>query len=263
MLGLNAASVLAIIVLVLFVVLYFLFWSQIERGRRINLRPLLPLNRLRRMVQETVETGQKVHFSPGNGGLNGQAGTAEALSGLTTLSSVQQMAARTKGQIITTTNDALTNLLAADISSDEFDRAGRAADFKPEETRFITQQENLAYIAGVGSIISEEKVSGNVIIGRVGPEYLLVGDIANRRNLSQVVGTTQVETMPLMIASAGSENTLLGEEVFATPAYLNRQPALLASLRTQDMLRGLIILAILIGVVAATLGFNVGDLFIR
>jgi hypothetical protein len=153
--------------------------------------------------------------------------------------------------------------LAADISSDEFDRAGRSADFKPEETRFITQQENLAYIAGVGSIISEEKVSGNVIIGRVGPEYLLVGDIANRRNLSQVVGTTQVETMPLMIASAGSENTLLGEEVFATPAYLNRQPAYLASLRTQDMLRGLIILAVLLGVVAATLGFNVGDLFIR
>jgi hypothetical protein len=71
--------------------------------------------------------------------------------------------------------------------------------------------------------------------------------------------------MPLMLASAGPESTLLGEEIYAAPAYLSRRPALLASVRAQDALRMLIILAIILGVIAASTGLlpNIGDYFLR
>jgi hypothetical protein len=255
--------VIAIIVIVLFVVLFFVSWARIERSGAPLLRPLLPLSRLRRLVQETVESGAKVHFSIGNGGLEGQNGTAESLSGLTALSTVESVAARTKGRVTATSNDAMAYLISDSTAYSEYNTAGRAYDYKTAETRFVTQQQNIAYAAGVSSILKEPNVTGNAIIGRVGPEYLLVGDVANRRNIPQIAGTTQAEGMPLMIASAGKDNVLLGEEVYAAPAYLSRNPAQLASLRTQDIMRLIIIAVILVGIVLATLGLNVGNLFVR
>ncbi|NWJ44928.1 MAG: hypothetical protein HXX08_03530 [Chloroflexi bacterium] len=263
MAGLSGGTLLSIVIILVFVILYFYIWAQLERKRTVNLRPLTGLNRLRLMVQRTVETGSKVHFSVGNGGLEGEAGTAETLSGISALSSVQQVAARSKGNVITTTNDSITYLMAAATSDAEYVQAGRLQDYKPDQTRFITQQQSAAFAAGLASIIAEPNISGSALIGRIGPEYLLVGDTANRRDIPQVVGTTSTQAMPLAIASAGFENTLLGEEVYAAPAYLSRKPAQLASLQVQDLFRILIIIGILGGVVAATLGFNVGDLFLR
>jgi len=263
MADLSSGTLISIVIILAFVLLYFYSWAQLERKRAVNLRPLPCLNRLRLMVQRTVETGSKVHFSVGNGGLEGEAGTAETLSGISSLSSVQQVAARSKGSVITTTNDAITYLMADATSDAEYVQSGRLQDYKPEQTLFITQQQNAAYAAGLVSIIAEPNISGTALIGRIGPEYLLLGDMANRLDLPQVVGTTNTQAMPLAIASAGFENTLLGEEVYAAPAYLSRKPSQLASLQVQDVFRILIIIGILGGVVAATLGFNVGDLFLR
>jgi hypothetical protein len=263
MLGISSNIVISIIVIVVFLLLFFVSWSQIERGRKINLRPLQSLVRLRRLIQNTAENGTKVHYSPGNGSLSGKSGGAESLSGLTALSTVQTVAARSKGHVTTSTNDALSYLLAADVASNEYERVGRTSDYRPEDVRFVTQQENMAFSAGMASILSEPNVSGSAVIGHMGPEYLLVGDLANQKQITQIAGSTQAEALPIMIASAGFENVLLGEEVYAAPAYLDRQPAHLASLQAQDILRLLIIAGIIIGVVAATLGYNVGDLFLK
>ena len=53
---------------------------------------------------------------------------------------------------------------------------------------------------------------------------------------------------------AAVENPLIGEDLFAGGAYLGRKPAHIASLRAQDIVRIVIIIAILVGVVLKTLG---------
>jgi hypothetical protein len=262
-LAFGASTVFMLLVILIFVILFFAAWLPLERGREVLLRPLRSLNKIREMNEQAAETGTTVHFSPGTGGLSGQSGTAEALNGLTTLSSAARYSARSRSNLVTTTNDSLTYLAAEDTARVEYIQAGRENDRQPEKTRFVTQQDRMAYTAGVNYILSNEKVAGSVMIGRFSDEYLLAGDTMARRDISQVVGSTQVEALPLMAATAGLDNVLIGEEVYAAPAYLDRQPAHLASLLTQDRLRLAIIVIIIAGVIAATLGVTIGDYFLR
>ena len=259
----GTSTIFMIIVALAFLILFFIFWSQIQRGRNVALRLLPPLNHLRNMVEEFAERGTSVQYSPGNGGLNGQSGTAEVLNGLTTLATVERVAARTGGRVIAVTNGSLTYQVADDIAQVQYREAGREEDYNRANTRFLTQQDRTAYIAGITAISSEEQVSGNILLGRFGDEVLLAGDRAVRRDLPQVVGSTQVEALPLMIATAGLQNTLLGEEIYATPAYVDRQAPYLASLRVQDVLRVVIIAAIIVGTILATIGVPIGNLFLH
>jgi hypothetical protein len=48
--------------------------------------------------------------------------------------------------------------------------------------------------------------------------------------------------------------TLMGEELYAASAYLSREPKLLGSLKGQDVGKGILILALVVGTLLATLG---------
>ncbi|MEI6046938.1 MAG: DUF6754 domain-containing protein, partial [Chloroflexota bacterium] len=182
---------------------------------------------------------------------------------LTMLSSIARLSARTRSNLVTTTNDALTYLTAGDTTRGEYIRAGREVDYLPEKTQFIAQQDRMAYMVGMRHVISAEEVSGTVLLGRFGSEYLLVGDKLAQRDLPQVVGSSQVEALPLMVSTAGLENVLIGEEIYAAPAYLDHAPSHLASLQVQDWLRGGIIVLIVLGLLVATFGITIGDYFLR
>ncbi len=262
-LAFGASTVFMLLAMLIFLLLFFAAWLPIERGRQILLRPLRSLARVREMSEQAAESGTTVHFSPGIGGLNGQAGTAETLNGLSTLSSAARISARTRGNLAVTSNDSLTYLTAEDVARIEYIRAGREADYTVEKNQFIAQQDRMAYIAGANYLVSNSEVSGAIMLGRFGSEYLLAGETLARRNLPQVVGSTQVEALPLMVGTAGANNVLIGEEVYAAPAYLDREPAHLASLQAQDWLRLAIIAIIIAGVIAATLGITIGDYFLR
>ncbi|MDB5081764.1 MAG: hypothetical protein JWP00_3688 [Chloroflexi bacterium] len=265
-LALGPSTVFALIVLIAFLIFFFGAWSRIEQqGHRPVLRALRPLVRLKSLIGQSAETGKGLYYSPGSGGLNDQPGAAETLSSLTTLSAVSRGAARSGASLQVSANDTLSYLAAQDVVQAEYAGAGRLDDFDPHNVRFVTQQDRLAYIAGVESSLDEEAISGSVMLGRFDSEYLLAGERANQLDIPQVAGSSRVEAMPLMLASAGPESTLLGEEIYAAPAYLSRRPALLASVGAQDALRMLIILAIILGVIAASTGLlpNIGDYFLR
>ena len=254
-----------LIALLIFVILFFSAWVPIERGRKIELRTLPGLNRLRRLIGESAENGQRVHYAPGSGGLDGQSGTAETFSSLTSLASVAQTAARSKVNLTVSTNETLTYLIANDVVESEYIEVGRREDFQLTDVQFVTQQDRMAYIAAVNSRLTETETGSSIVLGRFDSEYLLAGDIANRRNIPQVAGSSRIEAMPLMVASAGPDNSLLGEEIYAVPAYLDRQPARLASLVAQDRSRLIIVLVIIVGVIVSSLGIvpDLGNFFLR
>ena len=54
-----------------------------------------------------------------------------------------------------------------------------------------------------------------------------------------------------------AKGTLIGEEIYAAEAYLARSPAPLARLLTQDALRTVIIIAIILLMILAALGLQI------
>ena len=69
-----------------------------------------------------------------------------------------------------------------------------------------------------------------------------------------IANSTDPEALAPMLL--GADYTLIGEEIFAGGAYLDADPAHQASLLTQDIVRGLVLLLIVVGVVLASAGVS-------
>jgi hypothetical protein len=96
-----------------------------------------------------------------------------------------------------------------------------------------------------------DEVEANVMVGDFGDEYLLMGETAARRGAGHIGGTSHPNTLPFIYASA--EETLLGEEIYAAGAYLQQKPTHLGSLMSQDAMRWLVFLIILVGIIFSSL----------
>ena len=73
----------------------------------------------------------------------------------------------------------------------------------------------------------------------------------------QVAGTPSTTQIPFFIAAC--DYVIIGDEFYAATAYLTRQPTLLGSLVGQDIVKGILVACIVLGVALLTL--NVPFLF--
>ncbi|MDY7042004.1 MAG: DUF6754 domain-containing protein, partial [Chloroflexota bacterium] len=106
------------------------------------------------------------------------------------------------------------------------------------------------YAAGVMDVLEHEGIVANTMVGTMGDEYLLMGEAGVKGELIQVVGTSSVDALPFVFATA--DEPLLGEEIFAGGAYLLRLPEHIGSLLAQDWMRLLLVGIILAGVLWRT-----------
>ena len=77
-------------------------------------------------------------------------------------------------------------------------------------------------------------------------------ETGNSTGAIQIAGTAMPSQLPFFVAAC--DYTLIGEELFAASAYLSGEPKLLGSLKGQDMGKGLILIAIVIGLILETFG---------
>jgi hypothetical protein len=111
-----------------------------------------------------------------------------------------------------------------------------------------------SYVAGLPAILGTGDVTVHVMIGSFGAEAALAADFGERNGVFVLAGTDDVQAQSLLYATA--THPLIGEEVFAGGAYLNAGPLHQASLSTQDLVRFLIVAAILLGTLLRTFGVS-------
>jgi hypothetical protein len=109
-----------------------------------------------------------------------------------------------------------------------------------------------SYAAGTMPIVRDENVSASVVMGDLGAEAALVAESAERDNNNLIGASDDLSAQAILFAAA--EEPLIGEELFAAGAYTGAGPSHEASLNTQDVLRWLVILAILAGSVLKLVG---------
>ena len=112
----------------------------------------------------------------------------------------------------------------------------------------ITGLTPFSYAAGVIPVIHDEQVSTNILLGHFGPEVALLTEAGERVGSLTIAGSDQVATQAVLYAAA--QEPLVGEEVFASGAYMGAPPAHVASLRVQDVFRWVLIAVILLGALA-------------
>jgi hypothetical protein len=238
-----------IVLLLLILPILFFFVSRVRAGKAGDLRPLPGLKQLPDSVGRSAETGQPLHVSVGIAGVGGAA-TAETWAGLTLLTQLADEAAACDTPLIVTVADPTVLPLAQDILRRAYIRHGNPDGYDPTQVRFIAP-EPVAYAAGVMGLLERERLTGSIMVGAFGSEYLLMGETGARRGVHQVVGTADPATLPLVYASA--DETLIGEEIFAGGAYTSGLPIQVGSLLAEDWARWLVILLIVVAAVAKIL----------
>ena len=101
-----------------------------------------------------------------------------------------------------------------------------------------------------------EQVSSNLLIGNFGPEAALIMDAADQKGVYTLAASDALSAQSVFYAL--SEDPLVGEELFAIPAYLQAGAVYRASLSVQDVLRWLVILLLIAGVILKIVGSALG-----
>jgi len=215
-------------------------WRRRSPG---TLRPIDAYERLNRSVGIAVEDGTRLHISLGRGSLF-TARSGSALAGLAMLRRLVERTSVSDRPPIVTSGDAPLTVLSQDTLQSGYRAAGADEQYRLTTGR-LTGLSPFAYAAGTMPVIRDESVSTNVLIGDFGAESALLAEAADRENSNLIAASDNLSAQSIFFAS--SQDPLIGEELFAAGAYVGAGASHEASLNAQDILRWLIILAILIG----------------
>lgn len=223
--------------------LLLFFWQRIRAGRRVQLRPLSGYIALKGQVGWAVESGSRQHVGLGQAGLTNPANPT-TLAGTAVLSHMAQEGYTNGIPPLVTVGEGTILPLAHESLRYAYEEAGRPSNVRHERPEFVAPDTApFIYAGGVSNVIKQEKVISNVMVGRFGPELTIVNEAADRLQVDQVIGSDN--PVALAIATTATQDVLIGEELLASGAYLERRNTQLASLQTQDVLRWLISLTIL------------------
>lgn len=242
------ASQLALFLFFLVVLLLTLLVSR--RRRPSALRSIAAFETLSGQVGRAAESGQMLHLSLGTGGVGG-SDTVTSLAGLSVLAHLAEQGVATDTPLLVTVSDPTLLPLAQNVLRQAYVRRGRGNDFRWTQVQLVSPSP-AAYALGAMDILSHEPVLANVMFGSFGPEVGLITHAGATANLVQIGGTDDPQALSILYA--GTDRAVVGEELYATDAYLNPTAAKLASLAAEDVVRIILILIVVIGAILNLLG---------
>ncbi|HMP41430.1 MAG TPA: hypothetical protein PKA05_13695 [Roseiflexaceae bacterium] len=248
----QEALLLLLVVLIVAVLTILHHGRALAAGRPANRRPLPALQVMQQALGRGAETGRAIHISPGSGGVGGRIGATETVAGLLAAERVATEAALSGAPVLASSGDAVTHLAMIGALRQAHHRAGIGQDFDPELVQLLSQQDPMAYASGVTTLYSRQMLEASQLIGSFGQEFILAGEFGATRGVPQVAGATATVAQPLVYLAA--DGALIGEEVYAAEAYLTSEPAPQARLFTQDTLRTVVIVSILLLMVLSAAG---------
>lgn len=234
----NALGLIFIVI----VAVGLLILALVGRKSKKTLRNIPALADLQRAIGLSVEDGSRLHVSLGYGSLLSPRG-GSALAALTALRHIAERTSVSDRPPVASSGDPTLALLSQDTLQAGYTAAGAEELYVPTTGR-LTGMSQFGFAAGAMPIVSDENVSANVMLGHFGPEAALLTDAAERTNVITIGASNDLSAQSILFA--GSQDPLIGEELFATSAYLSDDPVHAASLTLQDILRWLIIAILLV-----------------
>ncbi|NMC82741.1 MAG: hypothetical protein GYA63_07815 [Armatimonadetes bacterium] len=227
-------------------ILYAIFTAR--RGKRLFIRRIPGLNAIDEAVGRAAEMGRPMLFATGLSGLD-----INGLQALAVAGHVARVAARYATRLILCVADPQLYAIGEETVRDAYQRAGRPELFVPEDVRFLSDQQ-FAFATAASGVMFREKVSSNFFFGYYYAEALILSEAGQSIGAMQVAGTPATTQLPFFVVSC--DYTIMGEEYYATTAYLTREPTLLGSVVGQDWGKIIILLLIVFSTLALSVAPN-------
>jgi hypothetical protein len=221
-----------------------------KRRSPARFREIAALTRLHRAIGLSVEDGTRLHISLGHGGLLDARG-GSALAGLAILRGIAEKTSVSDRPAVASAGDPSIGLLTQDTIQAGYQAAGAGELYTPTTGR-VTGLGPFGFAAGAMHITRNENVSANIMLGNFGPEAALLAEASDRENVVVIGASNDLAGQSVLFA--GSQDALIGEELFAAGAYIGAGASHAASLTVQDILRWVIVIALLGGAFAKFAG---------
>ena len=215
---------------------------NLVKHRRV-VRTIPAMKKMKQEFSTAVEAGKRIHISLGNTPLTEQNSAASYVA-LNTIQKSVQMATLGDRPLVATSGDGPLSLLTRNSIESAYRERNALDQYEISQGR-LTGLTRFSYLAGTMSVISVDKVYANLLMGDLGPETLLMSHAVRRSDGKLVPAPSSIAAQAVFYAE--TEDTLIGEDVFAVAGYLQEDRSQHAGLWVQDILRWVIIALMAIG----------------
>jgi len=230
--------------------LVYLFIRLARGGKELFIRKIPGLDAVDEAVGRATEMGRPVYFITGLGSMD----ALPVIAAINILGRIARKTAEHDTRLRMPCYDPIVMSVAQEVVKEAATAVGRPDTFRKDDIFFVAQ-EQFAYAAAVDGMFVREKPATIFYMGMFYAESLLLAETGATVGAIQIAGTDSYSQLPFFITAC--DYTLIGEELYAASAYLSREPVLLGSLRGQDTMKGLIIIAILVGFILALFGVDI------
>lgn len=240
----------AFLVIVLMIAGLFAYHARVARRRpdSVYIRRMPGVDAIEDAVGRSTEMGRPVLYVTGVE----EVQDLMTVASLLILGHVAERTATYDTEIKVANYYPLTMVVAEEVVRAGYAKAGRPDAHRPENVLFITA-EQFAFAAGVNGIILRDRPATNIYFGRFYGESLLLAETGFVTGAVQIAGTAELTQLPFFVAAC--DYALIGEELYATSAYLSREPTLLANIKAGDGVKLAAMAFIVVGAVVATAGW--------
>ncbi|MGB3715000.1 MAG: DUF6754 domain-containing protein [Candidatus Promineifilaceae bacterium] len=247
----STPSVIALLLILISAVVLVYLTRQYRSRPSVGLRSVEAYQALQRQAARAVESGRGIHFSLGRGSL-GKATNPASLAAMSALQNLSKEAGASGKPPLVTSGDGTLFVASQDLIRGSYEELGRPGAYQSQTSRFVAPEDSpMTYGAAVSEIINTGEHGSNIVLGHIGSELAIIAEAADREHLEQIIGSDDITA--LAVAMSVTEDVIIGEELFAAAAYLQGEPAHIASLQLQDILRILVALIILIAALVSLL----------
>ncbi|MBN2380923.1 hypothetical protein JXM67_14085 [candidate division WOR-3 bacterium] len=245
----NTARIPILVVTVFYSILVILYIELAKRDTgKMFVRRIAGLDAIDEAVGRSTEMGKPILFTFGIGYLTDIA----TIAALSILRRIAKRSAEYETRLIVPNYDPVVMAAAQETVKQGFVEAGRPDLYNDSDITFLTSDQ-FGYAAGVDGIITREKPGTIFLQGIFYAESLILAETGHNIGAIQIAGTVMPEQLPFFVAAC--DYTLLGEELFAASAYIDRDPQLLGSLKSEDMVKIVTVAIIALVSLVGTVGF--------
>ncbi len=223
----------------------------------IFLRRIPGLDAVEEAVGRATEMGRSVLYMTGSGELSGggDPSSLATIAATVILGEVAKRVASYGADIKIPHRAPIVMAICQEMVRESYLSVGRPDAYKEDANFFITRDQ-FAYTAAVDGMMLREKPAANFFMGYYYAESLLLAETGAATGAIQIAGTDAEHQLPFFVTTC--DYTLIGEELYAASAYLSREPALVGTLRAQDIGKAVLLGAMLGGAVLLALGEMTG-----
>ncbi len=218
-----------------------------KKGFHATFREIAAYKNLKREQNVAIEGGKRIHITLGHGGL-ADIRAGAGFVGLSLLKHIMQTGSQSDQPPVSSSGESVLSIFAEDTQVEGLKgvNIGRVMHYEPTQSQ-LTGLTPWSYAAGTIPILQDKSVTVNIIVGNLSSEVGLLTEAALEGKSLVVGGSDNLVAQAVMYASI--PEPVVGEELYASPAYLREGLFDIASVRAQDLMRWLVIGLIVSGIV--------------